>query len=192
LSFIGSLPLGVINLSVAETTVNKGVKPAIWLAIGAALIEFVQAFVAVKFTNLFNDNPGLTQTIQYLAIPLFLGLSIYYFRQQPAVPGHNNQGSDTGAFFKGVFLSSINLLAVPYWIFYGTYLTGEGYLFRQDFYLLLFSGGVMLGTFTLLMLYCGLSLMVVNRVQKAAALSYKFLGFVFLGFALFQIVKVLF
>ncbi|MEM6722931.1 MAG: LysE family transporter [Bacteroidota bacterium] len=191
LSFIGSLPLGVINLSVAETTVNKGVKPAIWLSIGAALIEFLQAFIAVKFTNLFNDNPSLTDTIQYLAIPLFIGLSIYYFRQEPAVPGQKQTLSEGRAFFKGVFLSVINLLAIPYWIFYGTYLAGKGLLYRQDIYLLLFSAGVMLGTFTLLMLYCRLSLLVVNKIQRAAALSYQFLGYVFLAFALYQVVNLL-
>ena len=45
LSFIGSLPFGIINMTVAETTVRKGFRAGFWTSVGAANIEYLQVLV---------------------------------------------------------------------------------------------------------------------------------------------------
>jgi threonine/homoserine/homoserine lactone efflux protein len=47
LSFIGSLPFGIINTTVAETTVRKGLRPGVAMSVGASLVEFFQAVLSL-------------------------------------------------------------------------------------------------------------------------------------------------
>lgn len=57
LSFIGSLPFGMINMTVAHTAIRKGMQAAIFTALGAALVELIQVFIALKFTWLLTKTP---------------------------------------------------------------------------------------------------------------------------------------
>ena len=59
ISFIGSLPLGVLNLTIVEISIKRTLIHAFYFALAAALVEFVQAFIAIKFSTLFADNPSL-------------------------------------------------------------------------------------------------------------------------------------
>ena len=63
-SFIGSIPFGMINLTVVDTTIHKGLRAGIVLGLGAAIIEFFQAIIAVLFTHIFIDNPQIAEWIQ--------------------------------------------------------------------------------------------------------------------------------
>ena len=48
-SFGGTLPFGPINLSVVNTTINRSFKAALRFSTAAALVEILQALVAVRF-----------------------------------------------------------------------------------------------------------------------------------------------
>lgn len=50
-SFTGTLPLGPINLSVVEVTVNRSFRAAIWLSVAAALVEIFQSLLALTGTH---------------------------------------------------------------------------------------------------------------------------------------------
>ncbi len=190
LSFIGSLPLGVINMTVAETTIHKGIRAALFVALGASLVEMGQAFFSVKFTNLFNENPNLLQTIEWIAIPIFLLLAIYYYFSTPSRQQPQGSKKSLSPFPKGILVSLINVMVYPYWIFYGTYLAGEGIIYRTDAWIFIFSIGVLVGTFSLLMLYSFLSLKIIERIKKAAAWTNKIIAFIFLIFAVIQGIKI--
>mgnify|MGYP003382638353 CR=1 FL=1 len=70
LSLFGSLPPGLISLSVAQTAIQKGVIAALFLAAGAAGAEFFQAWAAVALTDWFMSHPGAEQIFQWAAIPV--------------------------------------------------------------------------------------------------------------------------
>ena len=189
LSFIGSLPLGVINLTVSEVTIRKGLRAALALALGAALVELIQALVAVYFTDLFIHYPLAEQAIQYGSIPIFFGLGLYYFLAQPGPPKITDQSASLD-FFKGMFISSINLLAIPYWLFYAGYLSSEAWLtgHSEKF---IFVTGVTLGTFALLGLYARLSFKIMQHMGWVEKWSNKVIGAIFILFGSFQSLRML-
>ncbi len=193
LSFLGSLPLGIINMTVAETTIRKGLFAGLLIATGASIIELIQAFVAIKFTHLFVGNPQLDFILNSVAILIFFSLAVYYFffmkpKEQNRSPSSANKKMPL--FYKGMLVSSMNVLVIPYWIFYGTYLSANGWLYSKIDFICIFCVGVMLGTFVLLLLYARLGLMVVNRAAQLTNYVNKFIGFVFLGFGVYQVWKV--
>ncbi|MEM1322643.1 MAG: LysE family transporter [Bacteroidota bacterium] len=194
LSFIGSLPIGMINMTVAETTIRKGMKAGLIIALGASLVELLQALVAIKFSSIFTSNPDIGQFIQWIAVPILLGLGLYYLtrkeKPQQQSPETPEKAAKLPQFSKGLFISALNVLAIPYWIFYGSYLRAEGWLMTNSS-LLIFATGVMLGTFVLLWLYARLSLAIVSKVQRIAHFTNQFIGIIMLLFGIFQLIRVL-
>ena len=71
LSFVGSLPFGMINMAVAYMAIQKGVKAGIWMGAGAALVEFFQVYIALKFTWLFAEGGVLGNVFHIVATLVF-------------------------------------------------------------------------------------------------------------------------
>lgn len=46
-AFIGVVPPGLVNMTVAKTCVEKGKKNGLYVAVGAGIIILIQAFIAV-------------------------------------------------------------------------------------------------------------------------------------------------
>lgn len=192
LSFIGSLPFGMINMTVAHTAIRKGMPHALATAIGAALVELVQVFVALKFTWLFHENAMVERIFQMVAMVAFLAGGIYFLffaKSKPSVSELETPGKRRGDFFKGMFVSSLNLMVIPYWIFYATLLSANNLLVKDNPHVLVFSIGTFFGTFSLLACYALLGAKILSRSEQITKWVNKFIGALLVGFGLFQIGK---
>ena len=189
LSFIGSLPIGLINMAVAETAIRKGLKAALWMALGAALVEFVQSMVAIKFTHLISGNVRFGMAFNGVAALVFLLLALYYlFLLRPKAKQADAAGGvNIPNFYKGMAVSSLNVLVFPYWIFYGAYLSANGWLLLSNGFLALFCLGTMLGALGALALYARLGVFVVSRTEQVTHYANRVVGLIFLGFGVYQV-----
>jgi len=187
LSFVGSIPLGVITMSVADAAMHRGMKSALLVGLGAVLVEFVQSFVAVKFAHLLVDNMELTRQFQVIAMMVFFSLSIYYlFIAKVSATNPQAAKKDRPDFAIGAGISLLNVMVFPYWIFYGTYLSTEGWLEIDNLQVGLFSLGVSIGSFMAFVLYAKLALYIVERSNSIVNYTNKFIGLVLLGFGVWQ------
>ncbi len=189
-SFIGSIPFGMINLTVVDTTIHKGLRAGIVLGLGAAIIEFFQAIIAVLFTQVFIDYPQIEEVIHWLAIPIFLGLAVYHYLQSKKESNHKSSEKSLPPFYKGLFISSLNMLAIPYWVFYATYFGSIGWLSSEKSLLLIFCVGITAGAFSLFVVFAKLSSLVVKRMAKISSITNQVLAAIFLGFGVYQLVSV--
>jgi len=57
LSLFGSLPPGLISLTLSQNSIARGLAAAMAVALGAAVAEFFQAWAAVLFTYWFLSHP---------------------------------------------------------------------------------------------------------------------------------------
>ncbi|MFQ5448797.1 MAG: LysE family translocator [Saprospiraceae bacterium] len=195
LSFIGSLPFGIINMTVAHTAIRKGVSRALWMAFGAVLVEFVQVFIALKFTWLFTGSAGIERIMQAVAAAVFLVAGIYFFffaKAKPPAEKAETTGRRRHEFGKGVFVSTLNVMAIPYWIFYGAVLTSNDLLDLRNVYVLVFATGTALGTFALLVAYALLGARILRKSEQITRWVNKFIGVVLLGFAVYEAWQVVF
>lgn len=195
LSFIGSLPFGMINMTVAHTAIRKGLTHGISTAVGAALVELVQVFIALKFTWLFNENPSVERVFMTIATVVFFAGGIYFLFFAKSTPPVKKEGEEEvkykkrGDFMRGVGISSLNLMVIPYWIFYATLLTTNGILVKDNQHVVVFSVGVMFGTFTLLVCYALLGAKILSKSEQITRWVNKFIGLLLIGFGVFQVLK---
>ncbi|MCB9231872.1 MAG: LysE family transporter [Bacteroidia bacterium] len=191
LSFVGSAPPGLINLTIVDITLKRGIRLALLASVGAGLVEGVQSLLALRFTWLFTDDPIVGKIIQWGAVPVFLGLGIYHLLKKPGGANTGKERKSGSVFWQGVGVSALNLLAYPYWIFYGSWLHLNGWLIRETGYIIIFSLGVALGTFFLLWVYGALSTAILKRSEKITRVADRVIGVIMLGFGIWQLVRVL-
>ncbi len=191
LSFIGSLPFGIINMTVAHTALQKGVKAGLIVAAGAATIEFFQVFVALKFTWLFADGGSVEHWLHILALVVFMAAGIYFFFFAKSKSGPSRPQHMQNLFARGLFVSTLNVMALPYWVFYGAWLSAQGVLAHDNNTVLIFSAGTVLGTFTLLLCYALLGDRILSKYENVTRWVNRFIGLVFFGLGLYQLFTLL-
>lgn len=193
LSLAGSLPPGLISLSVAQTAIFRGFWAAVIVAVGASFAEFFQAWAAVVFADWFMANPVAARGFQIAAIPVFTGLAIYlwFFARAPRAPETELPVAPLRQFVRGVVISVFNLLAIPYWVAYAGWLRLNGWLEGGLAQTLSFAGGVTIGTTGALLLYAWLALEMTRRSDLVAKVVNRFVALIFMGLALKLVVDVL-
>jgi threonine/homoserine/homoserine lactone efflux protein len=117
-SFWGSLQLGLVNGAVIQTTLVKGAKPALALAIGGVIPEIPYTLIALFGTEFLETLSIHDEWIGVGVGVIMLLLGIYYYFKTYKVdedPVKKNLNSRTGSFFKGFALASLNPQLIFFW-----------------------------------------------------------------------------
>jgi threonine/homoserine/homoserine lactone efflux protein len=192
-SFIGSLPMGLINLTVAETAVSRGMRAALLLALGAVIVEFGQILVALFFADWFTSDPAREFWISLVGSVVFIAAGLFYLLQKPGKPALNTDQEfrKGNPFFHGLGLSAVNMLAIPFWLMTGAYSSAQGWLGKEALLLVCFALGAVLGTYGLFYLYARLGLFILRRSKIISKYAGKGIGVIFILLGSWQIIKLL-
>lgn len=195
LSLIGSLPPGLISLTVAQTAIVRGFKPALAVSVGAAVAEFFQALLAVMAADWFLRHPAMERFFQWGAACVFLVLAIHLlcFAKTTVPEAHlSRHRSLPQQFLKGVVVSAFNLLAIPYWFVYCAWLRSGGWWQNGKAATALFATGVVFGTLLTLAGYALLGQWIRQRAEKIARYANRTVGAIFLGLGLKTLLTLVF
>lgn len=184
------MPAGMINMSVAEMSIRRGRPAGLMMAFGAAFVEFFQIFIAIKFASIINGSPTFDLVLNILATIIFLTLMVFYlFFAKPVKPGQGKNVPRYRTFFRGMAVSSINVLIFPYWIFISTYLNTNDLLNLSYTNIAIFALGGMAGGFALFSLYAFLADFIIKRSMHFAGYVNKVIGGLFLVLSVYQIYR---
>jgi hypothetical protein len=130
ISFTGSLPVGTLNASVTDLTINMGAGAALQFGLGAILVEVALvriALVTVKRLAGLKHLFRLFRVFACMVVLLLAVLSLYaawHMQKQGVVVPFAHYTP----FFSGIFLSLINPLHLPYWMGWTAALRSKGVL----------------------------------------------------------------
>ncbi len=189
-SFFGTIPFGTINVSITEAAIQKGVRVAIFMGIGASVVEFFQSYVALSFYNILTSNPRMERSIILFCIPVFLAIGVYYlFKNDRRMPKPTHKAAHAMGFAKGFMLSSLNLVAIPYYVFLGGYLASSGYIKLKPELIASFAVGVVGGSFMVFLLYAKLGQYIRSKSEKLSRYASKIVGLIFITIAVSQAIR---
>lgn len=155
-AFVGALPPGLINMYASKISMSEGRKRGYMFSLGVCLIVMLQTYLALIFASYIDQHPDVVSILQKIALGIFIVLSIYFIfiaKDTRKEVRHVEASSKTNRFFRGIFISSLNVLPIPYWVYIGLTFSGFGWFsFNQPALLgtVLASG---LGTFGSLAIY---------------------------------------
>ena len=149
-SFLGSLPLGFLNIVGLEVYGALGLKAVTLFILGIIVIEAIVCYYTLIFANELAQNKKLMKWIEVFGIFFFLIIAFVFYNQSTDTAHgggflENYQGWNM--FWLGVFLNCLNFLQVPFWLAWNLYFINGKYISihkRLKFY---YVGGTMVGVF---------------------------------------------
>lgn len=119
LSFLASLPPGMVNILTIQLALTESYIVAFQFALGALAAELILANICVVFVNRACKFAGVTRILQALmliALMVLTTLSFVGSVKQEVQQANILAGNDLSPFIYGFLTMSINPGLVPFWI----------------------------------------------------------------------------
>lgn len=126
-SFVGSIPPGTLNVTVLQLALERQVKTAFRFALAVSIIEYPYAWMGVQFEYYISTSPVILENFQLIAalVMTLLGISNLWPSGNPK--GFARKFQESG-FRRGIILSLLNPMAIPYWMGFTAYLKVQGWI----------------------------------------------------------------
>lgn len=130
ISFLGSLPLGTMNIAATHISIEKGVSAGLIYAIGSMLAEVIIVRIALVSMGWLTGHQKVFRLLEYFTTGLLLVLSIGSFIAAYKMTGFTNVVPlmSVNPFLEGVILSVTNPLHIPFWLGWSSVLKTKGIL----------------------------------------------------------------
>ncbi len=193
ISFIGSIPLGYLNVVGFDVYKKFGLKDTVFYLFGVVLIEFFVIYFTLIFANKLINNKNLLKFIEAFSI-VFMFILAYVFYSSASSNASNETVLETyfnySVFAVGLILSCLNFIQIPFWLSWNLYLLNEKYIdvkgFKKYFYVI----GTIIGTFFgMLTLILSLNYVTSQTDFLAKYLMKAIIPSVFIGLGIFQAFK---
>lgn len=187
ISFIGSIPLGYLNLIGLQYYEKEHLAPTLLFLLGVVVIESLVIYVTAKGASKIALQPHLKTKISLFSITFLLLLA---YLAQPTTIQETNPTVSFLNFIQyplitGMVLSCLNFAQVPFWLSWNVYMLNEKYVTPQHNGLVWYTFGAVIGTFTGM-----LSLIIaLHKTTSYTHFSWqKYIPFIFIGLAVWQII----
>lgn len=154
---IGTIPPGLLNMTAAKIKIKEGKKNALSFVIGAVLIIFFQAYIAVLFARVIDNRPDVVILLREAGFIIFSILTIYFlfFAKEPKAKKTTKikKSSKKSRFFLGMLLSGLNFFPIPYYVVVSVTLASYHLFIFENTVILTFVLGSVLGAFGILYSY---------------------------------------
>lgn len=150
-SFIGSLPLGYLNVIGFEVYQKSGLTALLYYLLGVVVIEAIVIYCTLYFAKKLMKNKKLLQFIELFSVVFLLVLAYVFYSQSKA--GAAEEGLldaylDYHSFGVGVISSSLNFMQIPFWLAWNLYVINNGYIKTGKKKNLLYLLGTLIGSFS--------------------------------------------
>lgn len=192
-SFIGSIPLGYLNLFGYQIYSTSNFNQLNLYLFGVLIVEAIVIYTTLKLSSKLSMNPKWKNYISIFSFIFLLGIAILTYSSTSntsnALDKYNSYLSYS-AIISGVILSSLNFAQIPFWMSWNLYLTNEKYIVVEDKKDLFYVLGTVIGT------YFGM-LVIIFSIQAAKNEDYisptffsKYIWVIFLVLAIFQLFQI--
>ncbi len=165
-SFLGSIPPGTMNLVVLQLGLENKIKIALRFSLAVAIIEYPYAWIAVAFEDWVTSSPMIVQNFQLITaiVMTVIGIFTIWSAQKPS--DFSVKFNESG-FRRGLVLSVLNPMAIPFWIGVTAYLKAQGWIDISDSTMLhSYLFGTAVGVLILLILFAFLAKRLANYVSN--------------------------
>lgn len=154
-AFVGITPPGLINMTAAKVNLKEGKKSAYWFVLGAVIVIFFQAAIAILFAQIIKERPEVIVLLREFGFVIFALLTVYFLliaKKPKKKKELIKKRSTSTRFFLGMLLSALNFFPIPYYVFVSVTLASYNLFYFDTTYVFIFVSGVVLGSF--LVFYC--------------------------------------
>lgn len=194
ISFLGSLPLGTLNVAAMQIGIQESIKDAIWFSSGSLLIEMVYVRISLVGIDWVRKKQKLMKAMEWITLVIITALAVGSFIAAIRDGGgaknvllHNNMHR----FLLGMFMCAINPVQIPFWFGWSTVLFTKKILEPKSSNYNSYIIGIGIGTLIGNCLFIFGGKWMVQRIANSQQYLNWVIGGIFTLTALIQFIKIL-
>jgi threonine/homoserine/homoserine lactone efflux protein len=191
ISFLGTLPMGSLNISAMQISVSDGTRPALYFSAGAVLVEIIYVRITLVAMTWFRKHKRLLLGMEWftLVVILALALSSFYTAMNPSVKASPILSNTVHRFWLGAGMSAVNPLQVPFWFGWSTILASKNLLLPKESLYLTYIAGIGIGTLIGHCIFIFGGRFLVEKLNTGQDVVNMVIGLIFLVTAILQGVR---
>lgn len=192
-SFLGSLPLGTLNVAAMQISVQESILNAIYFSLGSLLVEMIYVRFSLIGINWIRKQKKLFRWMEWITLGIVVALAVGSFiaAMEPHHEKNVMLNNNIHRFLLGVMLSAISPMQIPFWFGWSTVLFTKKILVPQNSYYNLYIAGIGIGTFfgNLVFIYGGK--LIVQKLNTNQSIINWVIGGIFAITAVIFLLKIL-
>ena len=189
ISFLGALPLGILNITVFDISATQSIENALLFAFAAIFIELVYVRLTLWGSNKIVLEGKWVYIVFSLAITLLLYLGISSLLTATQVGELSLTKSAlpkiTSPILLGLLLSALNPLQIPFWFTWNKVLESKEILEHKTISFISYMFGIGAGTLIGMLIFIYAGKLIVDSYSKYAQWSNFLLGLLYVGFSFY-------
>jgi threonine/homoserine/homoserine lactone efflux protein len=194
ISFLGTLPLGTLNVAAMQISVSDGIQPALYFSVGALLVEIIYVRISLVAMDWVQKQERLFRWLQWVTVLIIVALAVTNFMAaaSPHVKKNIILSKTIPRFWLGAAMSAINPAQIPFWFGWSTALYTKKILVPRNDVYNTYIAGIGLGTFLGNAIFIFGGQLIVNRLNANQGIISWIIGGVFALTAVIMSWKILY
>ncbi|WP_346237233.1 LysE family translocator [Niabella insulamsoli] len=147
-SFLGTLPLGTLNIAAMQIAIAESVKNAMLFSLGALTAEMVYVRISLVAMDWVRKQKKIFKLLEWLTLAIVLALAIASFIAASSPHQDKNiiLNNDLPSFLLGLTMGAINPMQIPFWFGWSTVLLTRKVLLPNKNHYNFYTVGIGIGT----------------------------------------------
>ena len=192
ISFLGSLPIGTLNLTAFYIASRQSVDDAIWFALAVVIVELIVVRLTLWGDRRLNFRHRALKYLLPVGVLLLIYLALSAFNHNTGVlaPDHPNSlfPAVRSTFLLGLLLSVLNPMHIPFWMSWNKVLSSRNSLSNGWKSYTYYISGIGLGSMFGLLLFIFAGQYVFQNYSQYDQIVNIVLGLLYSGFAIYLFV----
>jgi threonine/homoserine/homoserine lactone efflux protein len=194
ISFLGSLPLGTLNVAAMQIGIQESIKDALYFSFGSLLVEMVYVRISLVGMDWVRKQEKLMKIMEWITLSIIIALAIGSF-----IAAAKGSGATKNVFLKnnihrfllGMGMCFINPVQIPFWFGWSTVLFTKKILEPKPNQYNSYILGIGLGTLLGNCVFIFGGKWMVQRIDNSQQYLNWIIGGIFTITAIIQLIKML-
>jgi threonine/homoserine/homoserine lactone efflux protein len=194
ISFLGTLPLGTLNIAAMQIAIQESVKNALYFSIGSLLIEMLYVRLSLVGIEWIRRKQRLMKFMEWVTLVIILALATGSFIAATKGNGYTKNvllQNNIHRFLLGIIMCAVNPVQIPFWFGWSTVLFTKKILMPEKEQYNSYIIGIGLGTLMGNCIFIFGGKWIVQQIAGSQQYLNWIIGGIFAITALIQLIKIL-
>lgn len=191
-SFLGSLPLGTLNIAAMQIAITESVRNALLFSLGSLTAEMVYVRLSLVAMDWVRKQERIFKLLEWFTFIIIIALAIasFYAAANPSNGKNVILNSNLPSYLLGLTMSAINPVQIPFWFGWSTVLFTKNILQPKSSYYNFYIIGIGIGTLLGNCVFIFGGRLVAGKIQNNQSVLNYIIGAIFTVTALIQLWRI--
>ena len=192
ISFLGSLPLGTLNIAAMQISISDGIQSALLFSVGSLLAEIIYVRISLVAMDWIRKQEKIFKILELVTVLIVVALAIasFYAATHPTEQKNVILSSNLPKLLLGFTMSAVNPVQIPFWFGWSTVLFTKKILLPRNDHYNTYILGIGIGTFIGNVLFIFGGRLIADKISNNQDILNWIIGGIFTLTAIIQIWKI--